>query len=263
MSSQHPPPKRTTQIEYEVSHHQNCGQDRLLITSLGLAATLGDAQRLAQGVLRRILGQYAARGWSGCYCSAIDLDFRGLVAGLAHDSQHVYLSEVQIHARHVAGRTVDAGYDGFGCDTTPGTYAALAPTATLTPWRPAPAYTYPQPQPQLHPQASNARRRPRLPRKRNSFAQTRPPYPFRPARFTPRTSAPYDETTRFSPRHPSAPNKRVAARPASAHRRANKRQQGSSPGGAHGIGAPYLGRRHSSIETKSGNGPFRHTGGGY
>lgn len=93
-------------MECELSHHQYCGQDRVLITSVGRFSTLHDAQDAAQDLLQTSLNQYMARGWIGFYCNDIDLEYRGLMACFISEQEHIYLSEIQIHAREKADHTV-------------------------------------------------------------------------------------------------------------------------------------------------------------
>lgn len=105
------PPRPIPQVEYEVSHHQNCGQDRPLVTSIGTFPTLQDAQDFAQDVLGSMLNQYKSRGWSGYCCNDIDLEFRGLIARLVGEQEYEYLSEVQIHVREKAYQLVQSPFD--------------------------------------------------------------------------------------------------------------------------------------------------------
>jgi hypothetical protein len=195
------PPRSIPQVEYELSHHQNCGQDQVLVTSVGTFATLQDAQDSAQHLLQTTLNQYMSRGWCGFYCNDIDLEFRGLISGLLSQDDYTYLSEIQIHAREKAHQVIQPHFDGveawvsatgnepvdknLGSNNPHSIYVALAPTETLIPWRPGSTSMQPQ-------QESSACGR--RSRGTDSFSRTRPEYPSRPNFFIPRTSTQYDET---------------------------------------------------------------------
>jgi hypothetical protein len=182
----HQLPKPIPQVKYELSHHQYCGQDRVLVTSVGIFTTLHDSQDSAQDLLQTTLNQYMSRGWIGSYCDDIDLQYSGLIAGYLSEQEHVYLSEIQIHAREKADQTVQSHTDGiaawvlttehqpvstrYGYSTAHRTYVALAPTETLTPWRPA--STHNPPQQDFNYQSGHTRRM-------ESFSRTRPQYPDR------------------------------------------------------------------------------------
>jgi len=216
-------PKPIPQVEYELSHHQYCGQDQVPATSVGTFPILHDAQDSAQDLLQTTLNQYMSRGWIGFYCNDIDLEYRGLIAGYLSEQEHVYLSEIQIHALEKADQAVQPHADGieawmlatehqpvstrYGYNTAHRTYVTLAPTELLTPWRPARTYMQPQQEQSLYPWRSVSTYMP-LQQKHSSysghtrgtesFSRTRPQYPDRTDFFVPRPTVQYDETMGFS-----------------------------------------------------------------
>lgn len=199
------PPEPIPQVGYELSHRQYCGQGRIPVTSIGTFPTLRDAQDSTQDLLRTTLNQYRQKGWIGFYCNDINLEYRGLIAGYLSEKEHVYLSEIQLHAREKADHSVHSHLDGVeawvyatgnapaytssGHNTSHRTYVALAPTELLTQWRPASTYT--PPQQEFSSYSGHTRGM-------ESFSRTRPHYPDWPNLFVPRASAQYDEIMGFS-----------------------------------------------------------------
>ncbi|KAF3050522.1 hypothetical protein E8E11_009040 [Didymella keratinophila] len=223
------PPKPIPQAEYEVSHHQYCGQDRVLLTSVSTFPILHDAQDSAQDLLQTTLNQYMSRGWIGFYCNDIDLEHRGLIAGYLSEQEHVYLSEIQTHAREKADQTVQPHADGVEA------------------WVLATEH-----QPQEYSSYSEHTR------EMESFLRTRPQYPDRTDFFVPRPTAQYDETMGFSALQNHGANAYQALDADLTQQQSSPRRHANALGGVD-IGSPYLGRRHSSIELKLGSKPFQYT----
>lgn len=96
----------TPQLDYEVVHYRNCGNDQICGVKTGRFTTLQEAQRNAKDTLMSAVNDYAAAGRHGFYHNEIDLVLRGLVTGgvTVHSangaSEQVYecLSEVHIYA---------------------------------------------------------------------------------------------------------------------------------------------------------------------
>lgn len=83
------PPKPIPQVEYELSHHQYCSKDQVLVTSVSTYLILHDAQKATQNLRQTTLIQYMSRGWIGVYCNDIDLEYRGLIAGYLSEQEHI------------------------------------------------------------------------------------------------------------------------------------------------------------------------------
>lgn len=244
----------TPQLEYDVLHSQNLGQDQVLVTTIATFATLEDAQDAAQYTLSTVLDQYLMNGWSGYYCNDIDLALRGLITGLVNEHAYECLSEVCIIAKETA----------------------LVPfqdhvTSTQEQWASSNQRAF-----------SNVmvgeirdyfrskaafRLSPFQPRAQDNFPQTRPLYPNRPDQFIPRPSAQYDQTMTFSTdyAHARSPTVVESSRTKRSQdllkqRRCSKRSGtskkthrakssiGNILGGGDDISEPYQRRRHSSFD---------------
>ncbi|KAF1350415.1 hypothetical protein EJ07DRAFT_159561 [Lizonia empirigonia] len=212
------------QLEYEVLHFQNHGQDQISSTKIGAFATLEDAQHTAQVALRAALDHYLARGWSGYYCNDIDLQTRGLITGLVSEQAYKCLSEICIFARestqtneqwNLASQYMDTVFSNISHHNRPRAAVRLPP---LTQEVPA------------------------------DFSQTRPPYPNRPDLVVLRSNAQYDQVMSFKPRRSASTTAGGVANPERPQQPSKPKRHGNTLGGGYDIGAPYLGRRHSSFE---------------
>ncbi|KAJ8106435.1 hypothetical protein OPT61_g9539 [Boeremia exigua] len=166
-----PADQPTTPAVYEVTHHQ-AQNTHLLIILIGTFSTLYDAQIAAQTALKCELHHYIAQGWRGCFYTAIDLVFAGLITGCINPWTAVPLSEIRIREMARALGPTPAVAAGVVPVAVPATSAAAVTAA-------APAAT----QVSLTPP--------------HSFAQTRPSFPNRPDVFVPRPNGQYDKVMRF------------------------------------------------------------------
>lgn len=174
-------PTHALQLEYEVLHFQNHGQDQISSTKVGIFATLEDAQHAAQVALRAALDHYLAKGWSGYYCNDIDLEMRGLITGLVSEQAYECLSEICIFAKEStqtneywnrASAHVDTVFSEISRRNRPRTAVRLPPPTQQVP---------------------------------ADFSQTRPPYPNRPNMVVLRPNAQYDHIMSFNPRRSASP----------------------------------------------------------
>ncbi|KAF2624143.1 hypothetical protein BU25DRAFT_413714 [Macroventuria anomochaeta] len=230
MASQHLTPyqpsthslTQTPQLEYEVSHHQDCGQDKLLVMKIGTFPTLQDAQDAAQTLLRSVLDCYISEGWSGYYCNDIDLEYKGLITGLVGEQEYECLSEVHIYAREKSYVPFQGQLDGIGelwkqesgrdpinasliSNKSHSDVNTLSATNRPTSSRPTNAFMQPQKDTNSYDRQTHSTRR------TESFSQTLPLYPDRPSSFVPRPSAPYDQLMNFSTWQHTPPTMEEAA----------------------------------------------------
>ena len=225
---------QTLQLEYEVTHHQNCGQDQLLITRIGTFSSLQDAQDAAQDVLRSMLDDYISKGWSGYYCMDIDLDYIGLITGLIGAQNYECLSEIHIHARE---RVYEYNNSYSEINTTSAT-GGLNPDS------------FSQTRPQYPDRPLSF-----VPRSSAQYDQTM-------SFATRRDDNPTMEQVATS----HSQNESESDRHGRREHPYNHRQRypetdsfvGNSLRGGYDIGEPYLGRRHSSIDLPSENKQFQH-----
>jgi hypothetical protein len=205
---------RTSEVEYEVSHHQNFGQNQILITKIGLYPTLQDAQDAAQDALRSALKQYISKGWLGYYCSDINLEYRGLITGRVGEQQCKYLSEIRIHVREKPYEPFSAqlagvsepwmqasGHDPVNASLGHGNSSYKHNGISVTAVKSHPSHAH---NTTLQSYGHNTLhdRQPFLThRATESFSRTRPPYPNRPGLFVPSPSAQYDQTLSFFTHH--------------------------------------------------------------
>lgn len=190
-------------VEYEVSHHQNRGQDQSLVTKIGTFSKLEEAQRAAQEALRSVLNCYIARGWTGYFCNVIDLEYRGLITGKVAPERFEALSEIHIDAFETIHRPRKVQMyhgdqklgDDAGYNSVPGSIQHPALPAPLScsqpPAESSTLTSHPRPDFMLLQTISHSA-------PTGAFSQTRLMFPNRPSNFIPHPSGQYDETMTLS-----------------------------------------------------------------